>query len=142
MTDLSNEQTEVLTVENKPTSGDKAIDDRIAARAYAEEVWTFVLEEKAKQADPNAFWGRIIEILKRDVGLAYPDKPMKEVIPFTDKQVKSFENQTIPFGAYKGNKIGEVELSYLCNLTDPSPFIQDIKRYLLNPEVKRRIQES
>lgn len=46
------------------------------------------------------------------------------------EQAKKFEQIEMPFGLYKGQKIKDVEFSYLCNLLDPNPFMKKLRAYL------------
>lgn len=62
--------------------------------------------------------------------------------PMTDVQAREFAKTIIPFGQGKGKQVGDVSLRYLCALADPSPFMEDLKRYLHSPSVRREIEES
>ncbi len=60
--------------------------------------------------------------------------------PMTDVQARAFAKEIIPFGQHKGMRVGEADLDYLCRLADPSPFVEELKRYLRSPAVRREIE--
>ena len=66
----------------------------------------------------------------------------REVDPMTDVQAQAFARQAMPFGYKKGKPVGEIDLHYLCCLVDPSPFIEELRRYLKSPAVRREIEEN
>jgi hypothetical protein len=70
-------------------------------------------------------------------------KPVAQPIkPMTERERMDFEQRVMPFGVYDGHTIVDVPLQYLCHLTDPSPFISDVKRYLANATVKRMMGQE
>jgi hypothetical protein len=113
------------------------VEARIAARKDAETAWELLEEVADGQADSPAYWERIRELANE----GSTDKP-EPVNPMTDVECRVFEKTIIPFGAYKDMQVGFAPTSYLCRLADPSPFINELKRYLQNPDVKRSIAEE
>ena len=110
--------------------GTDKVKARIEARRWAEECYQ-------STEDKGAFFQRVKE-------LHCPDVPKSEPLPMTDDQARKFEETRLFFGAHNGKQVGEVPLSYLCRLTDPSSsmdeFIGRIRRYLRNPGIRKTIE--
>lgn len=62
--------------------------------------------------------------------------------PMSDMQAKAFESERVPFGKYEGWIVRNVPLSYWVSLTDPSDWIKEVRRYVGNSDVKRRIEQE
>ena len=67
---------------------------------------------------------------------------LKRPEPMSDMQARAFERERVPFGKYEGWMVREVPLSYWVSLTDPSNTIKAVRRYIGNPDVKRRIEQE
>ena len=106
---------------------------RVQSRRWAEECYDAA-------SDKPAFVQRVIQL-----GGTEP-KPISPIVPMTGTEVKQFECEKIFFGVHKGKQVGDVPLSYLVRLTDPSEeiaeFLSKIRRYLRTPEVKSVLDQE
>lgn len=115
------------------------IAQRIGARRAAEDIWGWLVEgAEGETQDAAAYWQRIQELYAE----RFPQPVADDLRPMTCQEAANFNLTTVPFGAYEDEYVADVPLFYLCRLCDPSPFINEVKRYLQNPEVKRRIAED
>ena len=84
---------------------------------------------------------RLHEHIERHAAFVPATRVHRVVEPMTDVQAQAFARQAMPFGYKKGKPVGEIDLHYLCCLVDPSPFIEELRRYLKSPAVRREIEE-
>lgn len=108
---------------------------RIDARKRASTVADLASDEAIQlpEAARVTFWGELWKLCGTPPRKA-PQGPAIE--PMTDRQARTFGAVAMPFGAHKGKRIDEIPLEYLGQITEPSPFIGQIRRYLAS----RRIQ--
>lgn len=84
-----------------------------------------------------------------------PPKPdaLPKPQPMSSMQARAFEATWIPFGKWQAHQVRasaaagsdeseDVPLSYLVRLADPSEWIKELRRYLANPDVQRRITKE
>lgn len=126
------------------------LEARIAGRKLAEECFALIESEVKQAVFPDsgghldeAFW----ETMHRLVAAKLPPmvKPLREPIqPMNDQQAAAFREEVMPFGKWKGERVGWMmreEARYLLFLADaPNYFQQQLKRFLANPEIKRLTQ--
>ena len=100
-----------------------------------------IITEVSSETDRQIMTSRVVRRLIKE-GLYVPPKTpaTAKVPPMSESQAKAFQLQLMPFGQHKGEPIFDVPLSYLCHLTEPSEFMEELKRYLDNPEIQRKIE--
>lgn len=62
--------------------------------------------------------------------------------PMSDLEASRFREAVMPFGKHEGTRVGDLPLSYLCNLLDPSPFMRDLRRYVKSASVQRELERE
>ncbi len=68
---------------------------------------------------------------------ADPTKPK----PMSDAEVKRFRDTSVPWGKHRGQLVDEVPLEYLCWLVDANDWKDELRRYLDNEQIQRRVEE-
>lgn len=87
------------------------------------------LIELAGNESPD-FWRRLAELAAEKVGMVVTAPTHSpDLDAMTDDQASAFERQQMPFGKHAGTPIYDLETSYLCSVSDPSPFMKEFKRY-------------
>lgn len=110
--------------------------DELAALALSE------IDSQQDEIGQQIVYARVMRAL-REHPLYKPPKPNDGgIVPMNDAQAKLFEARNLPFGQYVGSYVGDTPIGYLCRLSDPSPFLDDVKRYLASERGKRRIEEG
>lgn len=99
----------------------------IAAREAVTELMTFVPDVLLyKHADEERFWEVLAsEVAARLGKVLVDDGP---AFRMNEKEAERFEQQVLPWGKYKGEKVGEVDLSYVLLLTE-GDFTRQLIRY-------------
>jgi len=99
--------------------------ERVLAGNKARELFAMLHGEEVD----SHFWHVLSGLVAAKVGKVLAE-PEKEVPPMNDAQAHEFEQHTMPFGKYQCQRIVDLEASYLSNLTDPNPFLTQVKRYV------------
>jgi hypothetical protein len=88
--------------------------------------------------------GDIRQIRREKGKLSAPSPKTVAVCPLTEAESKGFENRRLParFQQHAGKQISDVPIDYLCYLTDPDPFIRELKRYLKGDRGLARIRDD
>lgn len=81
------------------------------------------------------FWEKLAEYVAEKLP---PVTHTTSVVPLSDTESAAFEASVMPFGAYQGQPVGAVPLSYLALLVDDSAFKTRIRRYLISRRARDR----
>lgn len=101
-------------------STQEAITDRLRAKDMVDLIGS----------ESNDYWRKLAELSAAKVGMVVtPPIESPDSTAMTDDQASAFERQQMPFGKHGGVPIYDLETSYLCSVTDPSPFMRELKRY-------------
>ncbi len=67
-----------------------------------------------------------------------------ELQPFNESESKRFDSRPLPdvFKKHAGQKVRDVPVDYLCWLTDPKPFIKELRRYMKSRRGRSRIENE
>ena len=108
------------------------------ARTHIQYIMNDIDFTDLNEEQQQSFW----ETLAREASCKCKMKLEVEKIDNTStmnlEQAKKFEETLMPFGVYKGDKIGDIEYKYLLNLTEPNDFIKKLKSYIKFCEETRR----
>lgn len=107
-------------------------------KAREEAEAAFLLACDAAHALPEELEKRFWEVLYFHVGKAVgavePENP--KALQMSDTQARAFEKKLMPWGKYRGDPVGDVELDYLFFLAEkPDEFMADLRRYLRSDRV-------
>lgn len=71
------------------------------------------------------FWNAVLDEARRHL-------PQKEESnnEMSYARAKEFEQQIMPFGKFAGTRIADLETEYITRVVDPSPFVEELKRYV------------
>lgn len=123
---------------------DTEITAKVEARNAADVVHHLASDEAVRFQGHAAlaFWRRLLENVCAVLPPEYHPTRVVEKGPLaamTDEEARAFERETVPFGKYLGDLVGNVPLSYFDWLEGERDFRQDVKRYLRNPGIQREL---
>lgn len=123
----------------------EVVQHRMEARSTAEEIMQYALE-LCPEHESDCYWREIQKkIVRHAPDSAYFVTCMEDARPMDEAEVKAFEKEEIPFGCHSGREVGELMKmhdgpSYLVWISGLR-FIDNVRRYLRNLDVSRRVGE-
>lgn len=111
-------------------------EERVLANIVARKAAQDFIKLAPEEYDNDRFWETLATLAAAKVAKVVVDAgPGREAM--TDVQAKRFEQTTIPRGAHKGEKVGEVECGYWASLADDE-FSRDLKRYVASEHFRKK----
>lgn len=125
---------------------EKRIADRVIARQAANDCADFVdavLQEQGFTDDQRAtFWETMRERAPQLEKAAQPIASMPQRELMDDIESREFGNQAMPFGANKGQRIDEIPIGYLLQITEDNEFMHGLRRYVRSRRVQQEMEAS
>lgn len=110
-----------------------------------DELAAFVCEETSGEdaVGRQIMASRVVRLLvERNLyKLPKPNAVPKPVSPMSDVEARAFRKTIVPQWKYRGEVVDDVPFSYLCAITDPDPWLAEVKRYLSNADVQREMED-
>ncbi len=123
---------------------DQLAKQRIEARQAAEAVVALAQEEAGRCGDEGRFWRELIRLMRETAPIFPQGKSASpaESAAMTDEQARRWERTPMPFGKYQGTPVHKVSLLYLDKLTDETPFMRSLKRYLASETIATALRQE
>ena len=121
------------------------IQANVRARGAAEEAMEFACDVEAEWKGSHRlfevrFWSELLKLVEKKFYRGDRPKETKDTAAkMTDLEARRFGNELIPFGEFRGKRIGEVPLDRLCWYAD-TVFVDDLRKYLASDRVKVEVK--
>lgn len=128
------------------TENPQLVKERAAGRQLARTFMDLLKEEVSKiqyEEAVKAFWEELSEIMLNEHGpIQAPPPPKPKSTGMSDRVVKLFKKELMPFGKFEGEKIEDVPLQYLDWLVgeDDDALNGRLKRYLKNEKIAEQLK--
>lgn len=85
---------------------------------------------------PSRFWQLMLAYCQTKL----PPEPAAEpeLVPFGYEAAIAFEQEFIPFGKHEGCRVGDLPSGYLIRLTEDTPWMRRLRRYLASSVFQNR----
>lgn len=109
------------------------------ARKSARKLLDMANELVGPEVSEERFWEILAEEAASRIGKVVADEN-PALLPMTDKEAAEFELTEFPYGAFKGDVIIEIPVTYFLSITE-SPYHRKLMRYLKSKAFARRQED-